>query len=117
MTTHAQNQPSAEAAISEVLDAERDALAGIASCEAEAKQIHQQARQAVRALVRNTQSRISDLHSRCEARTRDLVAEMERAAAEGATESHPDAIAGDRLLDAVGRVAAQLTARDEADVD
>lgn len=105
-----------EAAISEVLGAERDALAKIAACEAEAQQTLQQARKAVRELVRNTQHRISRLHSGCAARTRELVAGMQREAAEKSARAQPEDIDGEKLLEAVGQVASELTTRDEADV-
>ena len=117
MGKQVENTTPVEAAISEVLGAEQDALAQIAACEADAQQILQQARKAVRELVRSTQNRISGLHSACAARTLELVAEMQDEAAKNSACGPPDEIDDDRLLEAVGRVAVELTTRDETDVN
>lgn len=115
MSTETDRHNSVEAAMSEVLGAERDALARIAACEDRADQILREARQAVRAMVRRTRQRTSRLHANSAARTRELVAAMEQ---DAGLESEPlDDRDQQRLEAAVSEVARDLTLLDESDAD
>lgn len=109
MNTGTERRMSADAAISEVLRAERDALAQISACENQADQVIQEARKAVRRLVRHTQDRISRLHAGCAARTAEMVAEIERAAPTGAECALPGDKERQILQEAVRSVARELT--------
>jgi len=117
MSTETGRHTSVEAAISEVLGAETDALAKIAECEDRADQILRDARKVVRAMVRHTQQRISRLHAGCAARTHELVSAMEEEADLQAERSLPEE--GDRqwLSEAVRSVARELTELDTSDAD
>jgi len=112
MNRLADNHRSAESAVTRVLAAEQEALEAMAACRKQAESTLDEARAAVRRLVRHTQERISRLHADCAARTRELVAEIERdtdTGGEQAPRGEPD---DDRLHDAVRAVARQLTERD-----
>lgn len=117
MSTESDRQLSVATAMSEVLGAERDALAQIAACEQRADEILRDARKAVRAIVRRTQKRISRLHAGCTERTRDLVAKMELELTVDAERSVPGDGERDMLRKAVSAVARELTERDASDVD
>lgn len=108
---------SVNSAITEVLNAERTAVAQIEACEERANQIMKDARRFVRAMVRRTQRRISGLHSGCAARRRELVAEIERDAARDAIRSAPDLQEVERVLAAVHSVARALTTPQSSDGD
>jgi vacuolar-type H+-ATPase subunit H len=115
MSTETDRHTSVEAAISEVLAAERDALAQIAACEDRAGQIMRNARRAVRAMVRRTQDRISRLHAGCAEKTRELVATMEQEASLDAARALPENDDAKELAEAVASVARELTEPDSPD--
>ncbi len=115
MSLEADRHTSVETAISEVLAAERDAVAQIAACESRADEILRDVRKSVRALVRRTQTRVSRLHAECAARTRELVAELEKEAAANMERSVLDGEAQERLAEAVSSVARELTEPDASD--
>lgn len=117
MSTETDRHTSVEAAISEVLRAERNALAEIAACENRANEILREARKVVRAMVRHTQQRISRLHAGCEARTRELVAAMEQEADLQAERALPDEGQQRKLVQAVSSVARELTGPEKSDAD
>ena len=111
------NTESVGSAITRVLRAEHEALAAIAACESDAKEIQRQARQAARAVLRRTRERVSGLHAACVARTRELIDEIERDAGEYSASAVP-ADGERRLLDsAIHALARELTTRDAADDD
>ncbi len=108
---------SVDSAISVVLEAEREALAKIEACEAEAEQIMRDARQAIRQLVRRSEERMSRLHSGCAARNRELIAELETAALAAEGQRGGDDSAEDRLTAAVEAAARRLTTPEPDGVD
>ena len=116
MSTEADRHTSVETAISEVLGAERKALAQIALCEDRADRILRDARKVVRAMVRRTQERISRLHAGCAERRRSIVATMEAEAAAEAERSLPGDGENEILLQAVSDVARNLTESERSDV-
>jgi ElaB/YqjD/DUF883 family membrane-anchored ribosome-binding protein len=109
------NSKSVESAITRVLRAEQEALAAIAACESDAKEIQRQARQAARDVLRRTRKRMSRLHAACASRTHALIDEIERDAGERAASAVPDD--GERrLLDAaIHALAKELTRPDAPD--
>lgn len=111
------NPESVESAITRILREEQESVAAIAACESEAEEIQRQARRAVRSVLRRTRTRVSRLHATCAARTRELIDEIERGAADYSACAVPDD--GERrLLDAAVRVLArELTSRDTPDDD
>lgn len=114
MKTGTDRHASVDAAISEVLAAERKALADIAACEDRARQIRREARAGVRAMVRHTHDRISRLHAGCAAKTAELVDAMERETRGSAM--HPGREQEARALRAaIDTVAAALTSPADTD--
>ena len=109
------NTESVGSAITRVLRAEQEALAAIAACESDAKDIQRQARQTARAVLRNTRKRVSRLHAACAARTHELIDEIEREAGEYSA-SAVSADGENQLLDAaVQALARELTSRGDPD--
>lgn len=117
MNRLADNHRSADSAVARVLAAEQEALQAIAACKKQAEATLDEARAAVRGLVRHTQDRISRLHADCAARTRALVAEIERDTETGGDVVLPGELDDDRLHVAVRAVARQLTERDASHAD
>lgn len=108
---------SVHTAMTEVLGAERDAVARLAACRRQADQQLEDARRAVRALNRNTQERIARLHAACAIKTRELIEQMESAAASADACRVPDALEATILRHAVSDVAGYLTSKVETDAD
>jgi vacuolar-type H+-ATPase subunit H len=104
-------------AIDEVLGAEREALAEIASSQSRADEILKEARQSARALLRRNQARLSRLHAGCAARTRELVNDVER----GSEAYDACAVPADEeraMLDnAIRALASELTTKGGGDAD
>lgn len=117
MDTRIGDTESVESAITRVLRAEQEALAAIAACESEAQEIQREARQAARSIVRRMRERVSRLHAACAAKTRELIDEMERSAADCSACAAPDD--GERRLleAAIQALARELTSRDTPHVD
>ena len=103
---------SVRSAISRVLDAEQDALAQITACENRADQLLQETRQAVRAMVRRAQRRISRLHAGCEERTHELVMRAERDAVLSVAQPMVSDEVEMKRLKVVRSVAKELTTRE-----
>ncbi len=109
MSTGTDRRTSVDAAISAVLAAEQEALAGIADCESRADRIRRDAQAAVRAQVRHAQDRITRLHADCKQRTDELVRALEREAGRDAAEAPAADFEQELLREAVRAVAAALT--------
>ncbi|MDH4047900.1 MAG: hypothetical protein OEW68_00060 [Gammaproteobacteria bacterium] len=117
MNTRTDSPTSVKTAISEVLGAEQDVLAQLAACESRAAQMLGDARQAVRAMVRRIQQRISRVHAGCAEKTRVLIDRMERDAASVDTCEIPADGERQILQDAVCAVAQDLTTKDRSNGD
>lgn len=113
MSTGTESHTSVKTAMSDVLRAEREALAQLAVCDSRAEQILGDARQAVRAMVRRTQQRISRLHAGCAQKTRELIELLQKDAAEYAACAVPADREKRLLHDAVSTVARQLTTMEQ----
>lgn len=109
--------PDVRSAIDEVLGAEQEALAEIASSRSRADEILKSARQSARAVLRRNQARLSRLHAGCAARTRELVEEIERDAEAADTCAVPEDHEREMLDNAIRALAAELTTRGEGDAD
>lgn len=112
MSARSDPSSSVDTAISDVLGAEQDALAQIADCESRADKMLQDARRAVRAMVRETRERIGRLHAGCAERTREIIEELEREAAAREQEEAPEDGEGELLQRIVRAVAEELTTRE-----
>ena len=117
MDAETDNDLSVDAAMTLVLDAERDALAEIEQCEQQADAIIRKAHQDIRGMVRRTEERIARLHSGCAERNRQRVAELEAAALADDAEPRPEHDAGERLAIAVAAAARRLTTLEQDGVD
>lgn len=98
-----------ESGITEVLGAEKQALADISACEEQAEVTLANARRDVRAILRRTQDRLARLHAGCAAKTREIISDIEREAGTYDVCDLPED--GERLLveEVVRSVAAELT--------
>lgn len=105
---------SVETAMSRVLEAEKEAVAQLATSERRANEIVSEAREFVRALIRRHEARLSRLHADCALKTSELVALLEKDAA--AQDQEPrSGDNGKRLLEqAVAGVARELTEKGDA---
>lgn len=104
-------------AIDEVLGAEQEALAEIASSQSRADEILRDARQGARAVLRRNQERLSRLHAGCAARTRELVDDIEREAGSYDACAVPEDDERAILDNAIRALAAELTTRGGGDAD
>lgn len=111
------NTESVGSAITRVLRAEQEALAAVAACESEAKEVQRQARQAARAVLRRTRKRVSRLHAACAARTHELIDEIERDAGECSASTIPVDGEHELLKAAIDALATELTSRGAGDDD
>lgn len=117
MATKMDKPVSVDSAITQVLDAEREALAQIEACEERADEIIRQARKVIRGMVRQTDQRIAQLHANCRQRNRELIAELEAVAmADGSHPVEKDALQN-RLEAAIAELAHQLTTSETGGVD
>ena len=108
---------SVDTAISLVLDAEQQALAQIEDCEKRADRIMRDTRQTIRGAVRRIEERIGRLRTACALRNQELVAELDRAAAEQRVRPDMDTASEARLIAVVDATARQLTTLGPDDVD
>ncbi len=109
MSTGTDRRTAVDAAISKVLAAEQEALAGIAACEQRAEEIRRHAQATVRAQIREAQARITRLHGDCAQRNSELVAALEREAESRTAEIPAAALENELIRGAVRAVAAALT--------
>ena len=117
MAKDTDNELSVDTAMSLVLRAEQDALAGIEQCEARADQVMRETRQVIRRMVRRAEERMSRLHAGCARRNRELIAELETAAFADESQPERDDSSEERLLAAVEAAARRLTTLEPEGVD
>jgi hypothetical protein len=109
LNPHPSPERAAEAAIAQVLAAERAGREAIASAHVEAAHIGEQARAQARALAERTQRRMRRLRAAFERRTDAEVAALQTQADALAAPHELDSDEAARVDDAVARLAAQLT--------
>ena len=105
----AQQQNDTEQAMSRVLEAERDAHAAVAECEARAAALIDAAQQQARRIHARTDARVSQVHAHCALALGQQVETLLRQEPHDSAGAAPDAAMRELLTAAITCLAASLT--------
>lgn len=103
---------AAAAAFARVLEAETAAEVAVEDCRRQAAELLAAARERQRALQGDVEVRVAAWRARLAIKADTLVAELEREAARSGEAAELDAVAEDRIAQAVARLATELVAGD-----